>query len=258
MGVLATLAVISGGAQAIGSAVGGVMDYKYSRDRIRELMARRYGTTEEGEYLKRVGREGVFSEREEATMASKVSRATAQSAQSAIDRYRASAAMQGTTGSISNERMIKDIELGRSGQIADVISDIGLSEAQSKERALSEYASRSTKYEQGREDEMSRLKYEGNRALVSGITGAVTAGISAASQGVTLSKQETAEKLAIEDKSNVTAEMTKYKDALRDIGSATTIEIDGQLYTREQLQTLYKQSFDYAMALRSSGVKKDV
>ena len=246
MGVLATLAVISGGAQAIGSAVGGVMDYKYSRDRIRELMARRYGTTEEGEYLKRVGREGVFSEREEATMASKVSRATAQSAQSAIDRYRASAAMQGTTGSISNERMIKDIELGRSGQIADVISDIGLSEAQSKERALSEYASRSTKYEQGREDEMSRLKYEGNRALVSGITGAATAGISAASQAVSIGRGEEVD-LHIGDLN------TQYRKLQQEIGS-----LEGIAGAEARILDLQKQMDNIVLELKPLiGVKEN-
>lgn len=177
IGPLAAISIAQGAARTAGSVAGGVMDYRQTRRRISELMAKPYSSTEEGKYLEQVGREGIYSPREEAQLMSSVSRATAQGAQEARQQYQGLLASRGLQGSVAAQRGLNEVELARMGQIADIARDVRLSEEQTKEQAQRDYASRATQYDQAREERISNLDYQGRRALLAGITGGVESGL---------------------------------------------------------------------------------
>ena len=164
-------AIISGGIQ-IGSAL---YDAAQRRARIRDLMGRRYGTTEIGMELKNISREGALSSADEAAIRSRTSRSTAQSAQDARQAYIRQVVGGGMDpNSIAAARGLSDIENQRSQTLANQETDISLSESQAKSQARLEYARQATSFDLQKQGEIDKLKYGSTTELAGELAGGIT------------------------------------------------------------------------------------
>jgi hypothetical protein len=211
MSIAGISALVSGGIQ-VGSAI---YDAAQRRKRISDLSRRRFATTEYGKELMRISRTGDLSAADEAAIRSRTSRATAQSAQDARQAYIRQAVGAGVDpNSIAAARGLNEIEIARSGVLADQETDIALSESAARRQARKEYAMQATNYDLQNQAAIDELRY-GSSAQTAG---AIASGIGMAAAG--------ADRLSLE--SNLNRVTTRFEE-LENIKSSRELTSEEQL-----------------------------
>lgn len=163
---LGTALAIASGVKALGS---------YAYNRYKNNKRKKFGDSQYGRELKRIGEEGTFSQKARNIVTGSVARKSAGQAQTGKASYAGRLAAQGLEGSVAGQRGLSEFDIAKQRDVAESAREVELANEQSKVQARLSYA------EQKLQDERQReaLERQNTEQLIGGLGDAVSAGITA-------------------------------------------------------------------------------
>lgn len=176
IGLAGALAIASG-AKALGS---------YAYNRYKNNKRKKFGDSQYGKELKRIGEEGTFSQKARNIVTGSVARKSAGQAQTGKASYAGRLAAQGLEGSVAGQRGLSEFDIAKQRDVAESARGIELANEQSKVQARLSYA------EQKLQDERQReaLERENAQQLISGLSDVAMQGITSYFAGKPVSLAE--------------------------------------------------------------------